>query len=50
MWGLPAIIFVAITSSLDFVHSIHRRKKKITKPGIFVLKRKKKLARKAFVC
>ena len=50
MWGLPAIRFVAITSSLDFVHSIHRRKKKITKPGIFVLKRKKKLARKAFVC
>ena len=23
MWGLPAIRFVAITSSLDFVHSIH---------------------------
>ena len=28
MWGLPAIRFVAITSSLDFVHSIHTRKKK----------------------
>ena len=27
MWGLPAIRFVAITSSLDFVHSIHTRKK-----------------------
>ena len=44
MWGLPAIRFVAITSSLDFVHSIHPRKTKITKPGIFVLKRKMKLS------
>ena len=40
MWGLPAIRFVAITSSLDFVHSIHRRKKKNHETWHFRLKEK----------